>query len=137
MRYIFIISLLALSIRGKSQDRETKNLTSCTESCSDKCSTKTLACKLTSPELQKRKETVIASLKKQVIKKNEIENGYTFEFEGDDKIIDELTEFIKTERLCCDFFDFEIKVSGDRSAALLSITGPEGVKEFINSELEF
>lgn len=94
-----------------------------------------MSCKLTTPELRERKETVIASLKQQVIEKKELQNGFAFKFPGTDKVLDELTEFIKTERACCDFFTFVISVSGDKSEAWLELTGADGVKEFMISEL--
>lgn len=50
-------------------------------------------------------------------------------------MLDELTEFIKTERACCDFFVFGLSISGDKSEAWLKLTGPEGTKEMITSEL--
>ena len=56
---------------------------------------KPLSCKLTSPELRKRKETVIASLKKQVLERKELPNGYAYKFTDTDAVLDELTEFIK------------------------------------------
>lgn len=92
-------------------------------------------CKLTTPELQKRKETVIASLKQQIIEMKELRKGFAFKFLGTDKVIDELTEFIKTERACCDFFNFGLSFSGDKNEAWLEITGAVGAKEFIRSEL--
>lgn len=95
-----------------------------------------VTCKLTSPELQKRKQTVIASLKKQMLERKELPNGYAFKFTGADDILDMLTEFIKTERACCNFFIFTVSVSGDKSEAWLSLTGAEGTKEFITAELE-
>src|SRR4030095_9323150 len=41
-----------------------------------------ITCKLTSQELQKRKEEVIASLKIKVLDKKELKDGYSFKFEG-------------------------------------------------------
>jgi len=111
------------------------------EACADDCCKKTaavkkiaLTCKLTTPELRERKNTVIASLKKQVQQKKELANGYAYKFSGEDATVDELASFIKTERLCCDFFTFNISVKGDKSA-WLQITGPKGSKEFIQTEL--
>lgn len=108
--------------------------------CSDDCKSKNkigqpIACKLTSPELKQRKETVIASLKAQIIEKKETKDGYAFKFTGTDKIVDELTEFIKTERECCDFFTFNLSIAGDKSEAWLELTGADGAKEFVSSEL--
>ena len=95
---------------------------------------KEMVCKLTSPELRKRKETVLADLRKQVIEKKELSNGYAFKFEGSDAMIDKLNEFIKTERQCCDFFTFNITASGNE--VWLELTGEDGVKDFIKTELE-
>lgn len=96
-----------------------------------------LTCKLTTPELQQRKKTVVAELKKLVVEKKELENGYKYTFEGSDKMLDLLNSFIKTERLCCDFFVFTLTASSDTKFAWLELTGPEGVKEFIQFEIEF
>ena len=97
---------------------------------------KEVTCKLTSPELRKRKEEVIGSLKKKVLSRSEITNGYKYKFDGNDAILDELVTFIKTERLCCDFFDFSLDITGDGKEIWLIITGPTGAKDFIEKELE-
>ena len=116
--------------------KKSMNTNKSEDACKDDCVQKELSCKLTTPELRKRKETVIASLKKQVIEKKELVNGYSYQFKGSDALLDELTEFIKTERVCCDFFDFGLSVKGDASLAILTITGPGEAKHFITSELE-
>ena len=94
-----------------------------------------LSCKLTNPVLQHRKTTAIKLLKDNITKKTELENGYGYEFIGTDETLDMLIEFIKSERQCCDFFNFNIAVNNNYSI-ILSITGNKGVKEFIASELE-
>lgn len=96
--------------------------------------TKPVTCKLTTPELQKRKATVIAELKALVVAREELSNGYGYEFEGTDDILDKLNTFIKTERMCCDFFTFRLTV--EENKALLNITGPEGAKEFLKEEVD-
>jgi hypothetical protein len=97
---------------------------------------KPLSCNLTTPELQLRKSTVILALKSQVIERKELQNGYCYKFIGSDEVLDELTSFIKTERMCCDFFNFSVTVTGDGSATWLEITGPGGVKGFIETEIQ-
>lgn len=96
---------------------------------------KPLSCKLTTPEIQERKQTVIKELKSQVKEKKELHNGYSYKFNGDDATLDLLTSFIKTERLCCDFFNFTLAVNNE-GFIWLDITGPDGAKEFIVTELE-
>jgi hypothetical protein len=97
----------------------------------------TPTCKLTSQELRERKSLVLARLREKITKKKELEHGYAFKFPGTDVMLDELIEFIKTERECCDFFLFNLSISGNKKEAWLELTGPEGTKEFIVAELEF
>lgn len=115
-------------------DKE-KSTSVCSDDCKAKNKSGELSCKLTTPELRERKETVIASLKQQIIEKKELKNGFAFKFLGTDEVLDELTEFIKTERECCNFFTFAISVSGDKSEAWLELTGADGAKDFITTEL--
>ena len=96
-----------------------------------------LSCKLTTPELQQRKKTVIAELKSQVLEKTETDKGFKYKFNGSDKMLDLLNSFIKTERLCCSFFVFTLIASSDNSFAWLELSGPEGTKDFIKHEIEF
>jgi hypothetical protein len=105
------------------------------ERCTSGDKSNELSCKLTTPELRKRKATVLAGLTAQVKEKKELENGFAFRFAGTDEVLDELIEFVKTERECCDFFTFNLSISGDKSETWLELTATEGVKEFISTEL--
>lgn len=96
-----------------------------------------LSCKLTTPELQRRKKIVIAELKSQVLEKIETDQGFKYKFEGSDKMLDQLNSFIKTERLCCDFFVFNLTASSNTKFAWLELSGPEGTKDFIKHEIDF
>lgn len=94
-----------------------------------------LTCKLMPEDMRLRKETILKSLKTKVLEKKELPNGYAFRFPGSDAMVDELVEFIKTERECCDFFIFNLSISGDKSEAWLELTGVEGSKDFVTEEL--
>lgn len=96
-----------------------------------------LSCKLTTPELQQRRKTVIAELKSQLLEKAETDKGFKYKFEGSDKMLDLLNNFIKTERLCCDFFVFNLTASSDTKFTWLELSGPEGTKDFIKHEIDF
>jgi hypothetical protein len=96
--------------------------------------TNNVSCKLTSAELRKRRETVLTALKGKVKARKELPDGYSFRFENTDEVIDMLTDFVKSERQCCDFFNFSIAVKNDGSL-WFDLTGPEGAKEMIGSEL--
>ena len=96
---------------------------------------KPVVCKLTTPELQQRKATIIAELKALVLVKKELSNGYSYEFDGTGENLDKLNAFIKLERMCCNFFIFQLTVDDDKTS--LVITGPKGVKEFLKDEIDF
>jgi hypothetical protein len=94
-----------------------------------------LSCKLTTPELHLRRKTIIAELKYMAVGKIETHNGYKYEFECGDVALDTLTAFIKSERLCCEFFVFKLTVSGKDQPVWLELSGPEGAREFIKDEI--
>ena len=94
---------------------------------------RTLTCKLTTPELQKRRDTVIRNIKESALEKTEIHEGVRLTFSGKDEVLDTLLNFIKTERMCCEFFEFHLSVQND--VAVLKIAGPEGTREFLRHEL--
>jgi hypothetical protein len=96
---------------------------------------KPIVCNLTSPELQERKATVIAALKARLLSKETLGHGVRLKFQSTDDMLDKLIEFIKTERLCCNFLLFELKV--EENFAWLALTGPHGTKDFLEKELGF
>ena len=94
---------------------------------------KPLVCKLSSKEVEERKATIIASLKKEIIERRELPNGYSFKFKGDDASIDRLISFVKSERQCCGFFNYNVSITEEY--AMLELTGPEGSKDFVTEEM--
>jgi hypothetical protein len=107
----------------------------CKGDCCKKKET-TYKCKLTTPELRERKATVIADLKKLIKDKKELKDGYAYKFSDSDEVLTKLNEFIKSEKECCDFLSFNITTGKNKSHVWLEITGEEGVKDFIRTEIE-
>lgn len=135
MKHVPII-LFALSV-GLNANAQSKP--SCDAHCCKKVesvASKNFTCKLTTPELQEHKATVLASLKKKMREKKELKNGFAYKFDNTKMILDELTSFVSDEKECCDFLSFKIFQSTDKKATWLEISGPEGVKDFITAELE-
>lgn len=131
-----ITPLLLISFISFSQTEKPKNKFMENKQLNSDYKDKEVSCKLTSHEMQKRKSSVILELKKQIIEKKDLGNGYEFKFKGSDKIVDQLVDFVKTERLCCSFFNFNLKISGDATYCWLIITGPKGTSDFIKTEME-
>jgi hypothetical protein len=97
--------------------------------------TTSLTCKLTTPELQLRKKTILTDLRKRVRETVEMPDGFKYRFDGSDEMLDLLNDFIKTERMCCDFFEFTLTVGTEEAGVWLRLSGPEGTKAFIVEEL--
>ena len=112
-----------------------KQAMTCTDPNCKANSNHMLVCTLTSSEMKERKATVIANLQKELIEKKELKDGYAFKFKGTDAMVDELASFIKTERECCSFFTFNLSIAGDKRTVWLELSGPEGAKDFIKTEL--
>lgn len=85
----------------------------------------TLSCS----DFDKRKAKIISSFKPLIIEKTEAENGYVFKFKNDSTTVHKLFEFIKAEKECCSFLNFNITINEDY--ILLKLTGPKNTKQAI------
>ena len=65
----------------------------------------------------------------------EVADGYRFHLNGSSVTLVEVAEWVALERRCCPFLAFQLQTSGGESTIVLSVTGPDGVKSFIDSEL--
>jgi hypothetical protein len=93
-----------------------------------------LVCSLTNVEMKERMKT-IEKFKSLIKEKKEIENGMVFQFEGNNKNLEEILDLMKLERQCCSFLTFDLKVQKESKPIQLTISGPEGTKDFLNYEL--
>ena len=64
----------------------------------------------------------------------ELPNGYALRLSDDLSVIIGAAEFITLERLCCPFFNFELRVEANDGITELRLTGDEGIKDFILDE---
>ena len=61
----------------------------------------------------------------------ELADGYEFEFPADEKTFQLVTEWAIQERLCCPFFDINVRLEREDGPLWLRLTGREGTKDFI------
>src|SRR5215831_19621098 len=84
------------------------------------------------PEARKRHfdelGPTLRSMRKAV---RELPNGYEFQFPADPKIIAMVAEWAAGERLCCPFFDIQLRMEPEGAPFWLRLTGREGTKAFI------
>jgi len=88
-----------------------------------------------SPETRKRHfEELGPALLKLKRSTRELPDGYEFELPADNKTYQLLTEWAFQERLCCPFFDIELRLDREGGPLWLRLTGRPGTKEFIKME---
>ena len=95
-----------------------------------------LACNLTAINAEVRSTHVESA--KQLLHEHaqevqELPDGFAFRYPAEQ--YGPVTQFIANERLCCPFFSFVLEVTPAHGPIWLRITGREGVKEFLQSEL--
>jgi len=61
--------------------------------------------------------------------------GYAFRLPNETTMIRKAATFVARERLCCPFFDFTIEVGRDSGPVWLSVSGREGVKQYIEDSV--
>ena len=89
-----------------------------------------------SPEARKRHfEELGPALLKQKKSMRELQDGFEFELPADNKTYQLLTEWAFQERLCCPFFDIDLRLDRENGPLWLRLTGRPGTKEFIKEEL--
>ncbi|HYN83868.1 MAG TPA: hypothetical protein VER32_01360 [Pyrinomonadaceae bacterium] len=82
-----------------------------------------------------RQQTTLEAVRAGVRAVEERPDGYAFTFDSDTESLTRLAEFIALESRCCAFLDFRLDVKAGSGAAVLSVTGGAGAKEFVAAEL--
>jgi hypothetical protein len=87
------------------------------------------------PEVRKRHFEELGpslrTLKKSV---RELSDGYEFQFSSDPKTIAMVAEWAAGERLCCPFFDIQLRLEREGGPFWMKLTGRKGTKEFIKAD---
>jgi hypothetical protein len=81
-----------------------------------------------------RKDTIAGILASRRLQVTPLPDGYEFQFPGNGETLSLVSEWLVTERLCCPFFDFELKLTREGGPLALRLTGRAGTKAFIESD---
>jgi hypothetical protein len=82
-----------------------------------------------------RYAALAAKLRAAARQPQELSNGYAIPLDEGAMSVVEAAEWISLERKCCPFLKLAIEVEGT-GRLTLRLTGPDGVKEFLNAELK-
>jgi hypothetical protein len=66
----------------------------------------------------------------------ELPDGYAFEFRGDADTFRMVADWLASERLCCPFFDIQIRTTPEGGPITVTLGGRPGTKDFIRLEFE-
>ncbi len=89
-----------------------------------------------SPEQRQRKDALTKILQPMMNTNNELTNGFEFELPSDASTFQAAAEWAIMERVCCPFFDIDLRLEREGGKFLLRLMGREGVKQFIKSEFQ-
>lgn len=64
----------------------------------------------------------------------ELHDGFEFRFPSDDQTYRLVTEWMEGERVCCPFFEINLRSEPDGGPLWLRLTGRDGVKQFLETE---
>jgi hypothetical protein len=88
-----------------------------------------------SPEIRKRHfEELGPALRKLKKSTRELADGYEFEFPADQTTYQMLAEWVFQERLCCPFFDIDLRSEREGGSFWLRLSGRPGTKDFIKAD---
>lgn len=97
-----------------------------------------IACRMDAltPAERARSRTVREIVAKATSKTTELEAGYSFQLRRDASLFRDASEWITLETRCCPFLTFDLRwLPEDEGAPVLSITGPDGTKDFLSAEM--
>jgi rhodanese-related sulfurtransferase len=95
-----------------------------------------IACTLEAGNLAKREAALQSDLFRHMEERQELPDGMRYRFPGSDEFKDKLLAFAAAERTCCAFFRIELAFEPGLGPIWLTLTGPAGVKEFIQQTFE-
>jgi hypothetical protein len=93
-----------------------------------------VACTLTPGTIAIRKAGLLPGLVGRAESKEDMQDGVRFRFPPD--ALTAVVATVDAERQCCRFLRFEIVVEPDAGPIWLSLTGPPGTREFLDSLIE-
>ena len=90
-----------------------------------------ISCSLTDGELIDRKLELETKIFSKLKKKVELEDGFIYYFDDEERLAETITEFMLKEKKCCPFFKFDISILPFEKGIAFQISGSKGVKDLL------
>ncbi len=95
-----------------------------------------LACSIDSQETHSRARELLPGLVARARERADLPTGLRWTFASTDGLLAEIGKVIETERKCCPFMRFMVVVEPDGGQVSLEVTGPTGIREFLERLLD-
>jgi hypothetical protein len=92
-----------------------------------------LACTLTPSELAARRGGLLPGLAARAVASAPVEGGRAWRFDDAPGLLADIAAVVEAERRCCRFLRFALAVEPGDGPVALTVTGPEGTAEFLES----
>lgn len=90
-----------------------------------------IACNLSERERTERGHAIAGDIMSGVVATHELEDGFAFQFPGDEPWPERIQAFVLAERRCCPFFTIELVFDPGQGPIWLRLRGAEGTKAFV------
>jgi hypothetical protein len=91
--------------------------------------------KALTPAERRHHQHLTVRLAESIVRSEEIGDGYAFEVDPKRVSMKDVATWTEFERRCCPFFDFTLQWQRENGPLTVRLTGRDGVKAFIRSEL--
>lgn len=126
----FLVSMLAVVSSGVCQSPVQPAGSENSKSIPFACNLKAFT-----PQQRKQWKQLIDQLMPAVVSARERNDGYALQVDTRKLSLVEAAQWVELERKCCPFFNFQLDLHGEDGGLWLSLTGREGLKQFI--EMDF
>ena len=92
-----------------------------------------IACQLTDPEFRARRSGLIAAVRAMVVSATWQPDGLVLELPPSAAALRDVLDLVAAERTCCPFLRFELQTGPEEVTTRLTITGPPGSREFLET----
>jgi hypothetical protein len=95
-----------------------------------------IVCELTPETARTRRAALLAALVSRAARREETEDGYRLTFGASSETLRAIADTVDAERQCCRWLNFQVTVTPDSGPIVLTLSGPEGAREFLAALFE-
>jgi hypothetical protein len=95
-----------------------------------------IICELTPEALRTRRAGLLSGLARRAQRLEETPDGYRLEFAASADTLHSITDVVDAERQCCRWLRFQLDVEPDGGRMVLTLSGPQGAREFLAALFE-